>query len=1060
MRKLLSLLIAVCFISLSSQAQDPAIFNKLKEKYSLTRYRTECGGWYLLGYTDKGVNYYGFADKEGNIIASNAVKYKIHKGFIELEIFDELKKEEHDNWVKDMKQYERDMQNYNREETRYKNELKAYNERVAAAKQEAENRWNAARQRAYNAAIEKYRAQQKAQQQKQQSSSILGAVLTGLASGIGEVATGNAAAKQVAYQPFEDQVLGERGLVTEPSKPYNPLPSKPTEPSTGYEWKIFPLLQPCPYAHINYEHILDDEGLAVAEKGGAYGLINLELKEVLPCQYSSITTSGSLYLLKKDGKFGYANMQGKIIVPCEFEETKSSHGYLMCKKNDLWGIYTQDFEEIYPCQFSRAYFENIDNTLVLFAQEKGLWGVFDFETGKQLLPFSFGDIEHLQFANKACFLVKRDNKKGLYTSQGVLLLPCEFSDIKSTTINNTQIIETQKDNFVGLFDVDGIPILNAERYNSYKYIHELGFDVTINGKHGLCDVTGRELVACEYDDPIKYSNKYNALLQYRNNQFCFVGLDGKLPIAPIDAYRSYDASQDTYVYTKDANYLYSAYDYSGNLIVQGVKKLKSLDKKVAKFWKKQGQDGNALQRELIEKLSAVAEMEKRKTQAILEHRKSFSFYAQNFVERVVNDWQKKGEYEKMKDWQKRVNEDTRQQLVFSLTKEAQEQFIHTRSKEMPKDVLSIVGPYDPDNETFNIKSSYSNTPLTVHIPNKDAEEFKTSFSKVICTPKFTIENDGLGLAEYHFTMQNGATYVYRNDEALKYAIAKVDYNFDSIELDNGGKQGFSTTALTLGTSDVDVQIPVATTKQENTFAVIIANEKYDFEKNVEFAYNDGVIFKEYCTKALGIPSTNVHFVPNATLNQMRQQFNWIKKTAEDFNGEARFIIYYAGHGVPDDATKEAYLLPTDADGTDLEGAYKLSKLYSMLGEIPAQDVLVLMDACFSGSQRSGETLASARGIAIKPQIEKPKGSMVVYSAVTDKETAYPYREKVHGLFTYYLLKKIKETKGKLDLGTLSDYVTSEVSKKSIVVNKKSQHPTIQASADLANSWRNMIIVNQ
>jgi hypothetical protein len=119
-----------------------------------------------------------------------------------------------------------------------------------------------------------------------------------------------------------------------------------------------------------------------------------------------------------------------------------------------------------------------------------------------------------------------------------------------------------------------------------------------------------------------------------------------------------------------------------------------------------------------------------------------------------------------------------------------------------------------------------------------------------------------------------------------------------------------------------------------------------------------------------------------------------------------------------------------------------------------------MDACFSGSQRSGETLASARGIAIKPQIEKPKGSMVVYSAVTDKETAYPYREKVHGLFTYYLLKKIKETKGKLDLGTLSDYVTSEVSKKSIVVNKKSQHPTIQASADLANSWRNMIIVNQ
>lgn len=1060
MRKLITLIIAVCFTNLFTNAQDAAIFNKLKAKYSLTRYRTESGGWYLLGYTDRGVNYYGFADKEGNIIAENAVKYKVHKGFIELEIFDELKKEEHDNWVKDMKQYERDMQNYNREETRYKNELKAFNERVAAAKQEAENRWNAARQAAYNAAVAKFRAEQRAQQQKQQSTSILGAVLSGIVSGVSETAIGNNAAKQVAYQPYEDQVLGERGLVTEPAKPYNPLPTKPVEPSTGYEWKIFSLLQPCPYSNVNYQDLVDDEGLAIAEKGGAYGLVNTALKEVLPCQYTSISISDQLYLLKKDGKFGYANKSGKIVVPCEFEETKSSHGYLLCKKNDLWGVYTQDFEELYPCQFARVNFANVDNRLILYAQEKGLWGAFDFNAGNQILPFSYSEIEPLQFANKACFLVKRDNVKGLYTSQGILLLPCEFTDIKSTTVDNVQVIETKKNNFVGLYDVDGIAILDDERYHSYTFIDKIGFDVTINGKHGLCDVTGRELIAPQFDDPIRYSSEYHGLLQYKNSNFCFVGLDGQMPIEPVYAYNRFDASNSNYFYVVDENYRYKAYDYAGNLIISDVKKLTSLGKKVTKMLKKLGKDGQALQQELIDKLKAAEEIENRKTLAILEHRKSFSFFAQNFVERVVNDWQKKGEYEKMKDWQKRVNEDTRQQLVFSLTKDAQEQFIHTRSKDMPKDELSIVGPYDPDNETFNIKSKYSKTPLTVHIPNKDAEEFKASFSKVICTPKFTIENDGLGLAEYHFTMQNGATYVYRNDEALKYSIAKVDYNFDSIELDNGGKQGFSTTALTLGTSDVDVQIPVATTKQENTFAVIIANEKYEYEKNVEFAYNDGIIFKEYCTKALGIPSTNVRFIPNATLNQMRQQFNWIKQTAETFNGEARFIVYYAGHGVPDDATKEAYLLPTDADGTDLEGAYKLSKLYSMLGEIPAQDVLVLMDACFSGSQRSGETLASARGIAIKPQIEKPKGSMVVYSAVTDKETAYPYREKVHGLFTYYLLKKIKETKGKLDLGTLSDYVTSEVSKKSIVVNKKSQHPTIQASADLANSWRNMIIVNQ
>ena len=313
------------------------------------------------------------------------------------------------------------------------------------------------------------------------------------------------------------------------------------------------------------------------------------------------------------------------------------------------------------------------------------------------------------------------------------------------------------------------------------------------------------------------------------------------------------------------------------------------------------------------------------------------------------------------------------------------------------------------------------------------------------------------MSEYYFTMPNGNTYHYRNSDALNYAVAKVDYNFDNIDLDKVGKQGFSTTALTLGTSDVDVKIPVSDIKQEKTFAVIIANEKYDNEKNVDFAYNDGIIFKEYCIKTLGLPSTNVHFVPNAGLNQMRQQFNWIKKTAEDFNGEAQFIVYYAGHGIPDDATKDAYLLPTDADGTDLESAYKLSRLYDILGNMPAKNVLVLMDACFSGAQRNGEILADARGIVIKPQIESPKGNMVVFSATTDKETAHSYKEKVHGLFTYYLLKKLQTTEGTLDLGSLSDYVRTEVSQRSIVVNSKPQHPTVAPSASMETVWRSLQI---
>ena len=79
--------------------------------------------------------------------------------------------------------------------------------------------------------------------------------------------------------------------------------------------------------------------------------------------------------------------------------------------------------------------------------------------------------------------------------------------------------------------------------------------------------------------------------------------------------------------------------------------------------------------------------------------------------------------------------------------------------------------------------------------------------------------------------------------------------------------------------------------------------------------------------------------------------------------------------------------------------------------------------------------------------------MVVFSAATGEETAYPYKEKRHGLFTYYLLKKLQMSKGNMSLGELQAYVANEVAKRSIVVNGKSQTPTISPSANIGEGWK-------
>ena len=49
-------------------------------------------------------------------------------------------------------------------------------------------------------------------------------------------------------------------------------------------------------------------------------------------------------------------------------------------------------------------------------------------------------------------------------------------------------------------------------------------------------------------------------------------------------------------------------------------------------------------------------------------------------------------------------------------------------------------------------------------------------------------------------------------------------------------------------------------------------------------------------------------------------------------------------------------------------------------------------------------MASARGVAIKVKQQTPKNKMVVFSAAQENETAYPFKTKQHGLFTYFLLK--------------------------------------------------------
>lgn len=282
------------------------------------------------------------------------------------------------------------------------------------------------------------------------------------------------------------------------------------------------------------------------------------------------------------------------------------------------------------------------------------------------------------------------------------------------------------------------------------------------------------------------------------------------------------------------------------------------------------------------------------------------------------------------------------------------------------------------------------------------------------------------------------------------------------QVESGLNQGMKNSGNTFfeGKSDVDTDIPECGKTYPYRFALIIGNEDYasyqndlSSEVNVAFAQNDALAFQEYAKKTMGLPEENITLLLNGTLAQMNQAIAKINLLAKNTSGKAEIIFYYAGHGLPDENTKEPYLIPVDVSGAYGASGIALAEVYKKLTEHRVKKISVFLDACFSGGARN-QGLVSARGVKIKPrQTEIANAPMVVFSASSGEQSALPYKDKKHGLFTYLLLKKLKESKGQISYGQLSDALKEDTGIKSILINNKEQNSQTNVSPSLGEEWK-------
>ncbi len=226
-------------------------------------------------------------------------------------------------------------------------------------------------------------------------------------------------------------------------------------------------------------------------------------------------------------------------------------------------------------------------------------------------------------------------------------------------------------------------------------------------------------------------------------------------------------------------------------------------------------------------------------------------------------------------------------------------------------------------------------------------------------------------------------------------------------------------------SDID-DLPAAVKPDPSAVALVIGIERYrEALPKADFAAADARLAADYFKRVLGVQDENLALLidDRATRTDLAKHIEqWLPNHADK---DGKVFLYFSGHGAPDAAKGDSYLVPYDADPAYIkQTGYSLKNLYAQLAKLPVKSVVVIMDSCFSGAGGRSVLAKGARPLVnVKTDVVPAK--LVVIAASAGDQISNSYQEEGHGLFTYFLLKGLKE---KGDFKGAYDYLGPEVSR--------------------------------
>lgn len=799
-------------------------------------------------------------------------------------------------------------------------------------------------------------------------------------------------------------------------------------------------------------------GVARVRKEGKWGVIDRNGKEVFPCEYDVIEPfSDNTALAKKGDVSYYIYLDGRPVLklPSDLEFYSYSSGVAKVKKGGKFGYIDNrkgyftvepSFDEASDFYGEYAVVRKGDNSYII--NKKGRRFTVDFPITTENTSLSSG--EGSGFINRDGHYIFLKSGKGSFS-----VYPYNFTKVQPF---REELAFVESSSGLKFIRPDGTTSISLRDYDGAGNFSEGMAWVASNGKYGYIDNAGNLVIDTIFSYASDFRNGY-AFVAYKGKKGIIkkASVNDRYPVLRIDDVRFRDMNSNGKVETDERFQIDVTLRNTGNETLRNVQVVLS------------GKAGQASWFDYDRTMQVVNSIEAGKSATVtfigIANSKLISedilvnikAEADNLMlaEAASMDFQASG-INQCKPllasyW---VHTEDHTPLVEG-KKAVVEIEVKNDGTDMAKDVvISLRWPAGVIAETdkMHVGDIQPGETRKTMVPFNISDTLAgtTTYSVVATLTDFTKNHSDVkylsfesGKMNYAVNLMTGMISGYVTPSA-QYAANLPGVAVEQPLQDEINEVSPSGSELLAG-------LTMLKAPDSNKYALIIGNEDYNsfkqealYEPNVDFAVQDARTFSEYAKNILGIPEKNIVLLENATYSQMNLNINKLARIAKVNPDKVELYVFYAGHGQVDADSKESYLIPVDVSTTSPAEGIKLERMYATLSESRAKRTLVFLDACYSGV---------GRGIVIQPKETPVKGNLVIMTASSATQRSMPYQEKEHGMFTYFLLKELKDKQGNITIEQLYQSVKSSVQTNSVWINNMEQTPELISGPGIASDWK-------